>query len=69
MFLKLTFLEGQRRRKMFEKYPPKKVCVFSKRMAVARNGEEKMFKKSSAACYCWMVWEKNFKGQPMIEWI
>ena len=69
MFLKLTFLEGQKRKKMFEKYPPKKVYVFSKRIAVARNGDEEMFKKSSAACYCWMIWEKNFKGKPLIEWI
>lgn len=32
MFLKLTFLEGKARRKMFDKYPPKVVYVFSSRV-------------------------------------
>ena len=69
MFLKLTFLEGQRRRKFFDKFPPKYVLVFSKRIQVARNGDEEMFKKSSAACYAWFIWEKGYTGKPTIEWI
>lgn len=31
MFLKIQFLEGAKRREMFEKYPPKYIYVFSKR--------------------------------------
>jgi len=69
MFLKLTFLEGQARKEMFKKYPPKYVYVFSARQSVARNGEPEMFKKSSAACYAWFVWEKGFKNSPQIKWI
>lgn len=51
MLLKLTFLEGQERRKFFDKFPPRYVLVFSRRVQVARNGDPEMFKKSSAACY------------------
>jgi len=69
MFLKITFLEGQKRRKLFDKYPPKKVCVFSKRIQVARNGDLEMFKKSSAACYAWFIWEKGCIFEPIIKWI
>lgn len=69
MFLKLTFLEGQARRKFFDKHPPVKVLVFSKRMSVARNGDPEMFKKSSAACYAWFVWEKGINKKPTIDWI
>ena len=69
MFLKITFLEGQKRRKFFDKFPPKKVCVFSSRVQVARNGDPEMFKKSSAACYAWFIWEKGWTEKPMIEWI
>lgn len=69
MFLKITFLEGQKRRKMFEKYPPHYVFVFSKRIQVARNGDPEMFKKSSAACYAWFIWEKDFIGNTIIKWI
>lgn len=68
MFLKLTFLEGQKRKKFFEKHPPIRVYVYSSRRKCALNGE---FEKtgSSAACYAWFIWEKNFKGEPIIKWI
>jgi len=68
MFLKLTFLEGQKRKKLFEKYPPKNIYVFSARKKCALNGD---FKNtgSSAACYAWFVWEKGFEGKPTIDWI
>lgn len=69
MFLKLTFLEGQKRRKLFDKYPPKIVAVFSKRIQVAINGDPDMFAKSSAACYAWFIWERNYKGKPEVVWL
>ena len=69
MFLKLTFLEGQKRRELFEKYPPKTVAVFSKRIQVAINGDPEMFAKSSAACYAWFIWEKDYKNKPEIVWL
>lgn len=68
MFLKIQFLEGQRRRKLFKKHPPKYVYVNSVRQTCYLNGN--MSKKlSSAACYCWFVWEKGFIGEPIIRWI
>lgn len=68
MFLKLTFLEGKARKKLFEKYPPKTVYVFSNRIKCAKNGN---FAEtgSSAVAYAWFVWEKGFNGKPTIEWI
>ena len=68
MFLKLTFLEGQSRRKMFEKFPPKTVYVFSKRIKCARGGDFNSF-SSSAVAYAWFVWKKGYTGKPKIEWI
>lgn len=68
MFLKLTFLEGQARRKLFDKYPPKEVSVFTQRIQCAINGDKEMFAKSSAACYAWFIWEKGFSGHPIITW-
>lgn len=38
MLLKLTFLEGVKRRELFKKYPPKRVLVFSKRIRCNRGG-------------------------------
>lgn len=73
MFLKLTFLEGQGRRALFKKYPPKTVWVSVSRLGCAKNGEFKTDKKGvlkadSAVAYCWFVWEKGFKGNPEIKW-
>jgi len=70
MFLKVQFLEGQKRRKMFDKYPPKTVYVSSKRITCALNADFERMKKSggSAAAYCWFVWEKGYKGDTIIKW-
>lgn len=71
MFLKVQFLEGRARRELFEKHPPKVIYVASGRLLCAKNGEfEKMRQGGgSAVAYAWFVWEKGFKGNPIIKWI
>lgn len=68
MFLKIQFLEGKERRKLFDKFPPKYVYVNSSRQICYLNGD-KSRKMSSATCYCWYVWEKGWYGEPIIRWI
>lgn len=68
MFLKILFLEGQKRRKFFEQHPPKYVYVASGRLSCAKNADFEKY-PSSAVCYAWFVWEKGFKGEPVIRWI
>ena len=68
MFLKLTFLEGGKRKALFDKYPPKKIYVFRNRIDCWKNGE-KPDKPSRAVCYAWFVWQKGFNGIPQISWI
>lgn len=68
MFLKIQFLEGQRRRELFKRYPPKYVYVNSTRQICYINGDMSR-KMSSASCYCWFVWQKGFDGEPVIRWI
>ena len=67
-FLKLTFLEGQKRREFFKKYPPKTIYVSSSRVMCVKNGDFSI-KGSSAIAYAWFVWEKGFTGAPTIKWI
>lgn len=72
MFLKLTFLEGkQRYKELFNKYPPKKIYVFSERVLCAKNGDFEGMKQAggSAVAYAWFVWEKSYQGKTEIEWI
>ena len=68
MFLRLQFLEGKARRKLFEKYPPKVVYVSSSRLKCAKGGDFEHM-TGSASAYAWFVWEKGFKGDPIIKWI
>ena len=70
-FLKLTFLEGKARKKLFEKYPPKVVYVSSSRLQCAKNGDFEKYGKGvgTAVAYAWYVWEKGFNGKTIIEWI
>lgn len=71
MFLKTTFLEGEKRhRLLFSKYPPQRILQFSKRVLCAKNAEfHKMRKVGSAVSYAWFVWEKGYKGETTITWI
>ncbi len=68
MFLKLTFLEGKERRKLFKKYPPEKVLVFSERVKCAKGGNFAGV-GGSAVCYAWFVYRKGYTGKTTLEWI
>ena len=70
MFLKLTFLESKARKKLFEKYPPKTIYVSSSRLQCAKNGDFEKYGKGvgTAVAYAWFIWEKGFKGEPVVRW-
>lgn len=68
MFLKIQFLEGQARKELFKKYPPRYVYVNSARQLCAMNGEFEKY-TATALCYCWYIFEKGWKGEPRIRWI
>ena len=70
MFLKLTFLEGKARKKLFLKNPPKTIWVSSSRLQCAKNGDFETYKKGvgTAVAYAWYVWEKGQKGDTVIKW-
>ena len=68
MFLKIQFLESEKRQRLFKKYPPAKVYVFIKRQQVAKAGDFKTY-NGNAVCYAWFVWIKGYQGSPIIEWI
>lgn len=69
MFLKLTFLEGQKRyNDIFRNTPPQHVYVFSSRINCAMNGDFDKY-PSSAVAYAWFVWEKGYTGDTIVKWI
>lgn len=72
MFLKTTFLEGQKRHdELFCKWPPKYLLQFSRRVLCAKNGEFQRMRDGggSAVSYAWFVWQKGYTGYTVVRWI
>lgn len=69
MFLKLTFLEGVERYKLFQKYPIKTVYVATRRLNCAMNGDFETYSNNSALAYAWFIWEKGYSGDTIIKFI
>lgn len=71
MFLKLQFLEGKARRKLFDTGWLKTVYVSSSRILCAKNADFEGMRKGggSAIAYAWFCFEKGYKGDTTIKWI
>ena len=68
LFLKIQYLEGIKRYdKIFRDNPPAKVYVFTRRQRCYKNNVKKNY--SSAVCYCWIVWIRDYNGKPVVEWL
>lgn len=72
-FLKIQFLECEKRRDLYEELPPKYIYVNTKRVPTwAEN--QKLDPKTgkpwaTTMCTAWYVWQKGFKGEPIVRWI
>ena len=71
MFLKVQFLEGKERKRLFQSFPPKVIYVSSSRILCAKNAEFERMREGggSAVAYAWYVWEKGYKGDTIVKWI
>lgn len=73
MFLKIQFLEGAKRKELFDKFPPKYIYVFSNRIDVWNNGnpvDPKTGKRwANTMCFAWFIWEKNSTTEPVVRWL
>jgi hypothetical protein len=67
MLAKVQFLEGVKRRRLFESTPLKRVWIFSKRLSLTRQG--KKMKNSGMLCFCWFVWDHAHRGPSTIGWL
>lgn len=68
MLLRLQFLEGKARRRLYDVAPPADVWVFSERRTCAKNGD---FSKTEggAIAYAWFHWIKNHRRDCIIKWL
>ena len=67
LLCRLAFLEGQRRKTFFKAHPPRRVWVFSWRVSMWRRGE--VTGKGKMMAYAWYVWERGYRGEPMLGWL
>lgn len=70
MFLKVQFMEGKARKKMFEENPPHTIWISSSRINCAKNGNFDGLRESggSAVAYGWYIWVKGWKGTTQLKW-
>lgn len=73
VFLKVQFLEGERRRDLFDRFPPKYVYVMRYRAQPWADGSPfnpKTGKEwGSTICFCWYIWFKGSTSEPIIRWV
>lgn len=71
MLLKLVFLEGEGRFKMFQDtaFPLQTVYVFSKRQSMYKQTDNERTRNHGMIAYAWFVFYKEYKDKPKIEWI
>ena len=73
MILKLSFLESARRYPFWKGTPLKKVYIFCKRVVfwneILQLDDGKRGKHNGTIPFAWYIWEKGYKGEPIIDWI
>lgn len=65
IFNKLTFLEGIRRKLIFEQGHLKNIYVYSKRVNLKKNQKE----TGGMMAFAWFVFDKTYQGKPTLDWI
>lgn len=71
MFLKVQFLEGKARKKLFEKKQLRTVYVSSSRILCAKNAQfaEMRERGGTAMAHAWFEFQKGYNGDPVLKWI
>lgn len=67
MFLRVLFLEGKKRKALFEREPPKRIYISSSRLCCGKSGVFTA-KENNAVAFAWFVWEKGYTGETTLKW-
>jgi len=68
MLLRLAWLEGSKRRQLFENTPLASVYIASSRLRMARGGDWTEGHGSSMIAFSWFVWDTAHVGAPRLGW-
>ena len=68
LFLKIQFLEGQKRNKLFKRFPPKYVYVHSSRQQCSKNADFEHL-HATTQFYAWYIFEKGYMSDTILRWL
>jgi hypothetical protein len=66
-FVRLSFLSSIRRYRIYEKYNPAYIYVYSKRAHCYKNGDHS--KGQNMVDYCVIMWKPPYKNETVLRWI
>jgi hypothetical protein len=72
LFVRLTFLEGKKRKKLFTNNPPSDIIFLSDRIKFNTSLIEPIEKNDQIGgmiAYCWIVFRKNWKSDTKLHWV
>ncbi len=72
LFVRLTFLEGKKRKKLFTNHPPCDIIFLSDRIRFDTGLVEPIEKKDQLGgmiAYCWVVFRKDHVGPTNLRWV
>lgn len=72
LFVRLTFLEGKKRKKLFTSHPPSNIIFLSDRIRFGTGLVEPIEKKDQIGgmiAYCWIVFKKGHNGTTHLQWV
>lgn len=65
--VKLNYLSGKERNKLYKSNPPKLILVYSYRIGCGKGGD--FSKVVKGMDYCWIVFQKGYSGRTQLDWI
>jgi hypothetical protein len=69
LLCRLSWLEGKKRRQMFESTPLARVWVFAGRLNMQRGRQPHKGESSGMIAFAWFVWEHGHKGPATLGWV
>ena len=67
--LRINFLEGVARQKMFKETPLETVHIFSRRITFTNPNSNKKTHGGGMLAFAWFVWNKEYTGKAVLNWI
>lgn len=69
LLTRITWLESSRRYKIFTKYPPNRILIFSERIQCNKELMKKNNGLGGMICYCFVIYDKNYSKTNEISWV